>query len=97
MNGFCDWMYCRGSCDPHVSVRIGWQTELDSLRRHRVIEELPNGHDGTHMQGGWTEDCKRSPLCRQLASSARDDVAQSTPAMLVFKLMIAMCSQDFCA
>ena len=66
-------------------VRIGRQTELDSRRRHRVIEEVPNGPEGTHVQGGWTEDYKKCPLCRsrfvakQLASSAWDDVTQSSP------------------
>ena len=50
------------------------------------------------MQGGWTEDYNKFPLCRsrfvakQIASSARDVVTQSTLALLVFRLMIAMCA-----
>ena len=71
-------------------VRIGRQTEPDSLHRHRVIEEVPNGHEETHVQGGWTKDYKKFPFCRsrfvaeQLTSSACDDVTQSTPALLGF-------------
>ena len=37
--------------------------ELDSLRKHRVIEEVPNSQKGTHVQGGWTEHYKKFPLC----------------------------------
>ena len=53
---------------------------------------------GTPVQGSWTEDYKKFPRCgsrlvaKQLATSARDDVTQSTPALLVFRLMIAMCA-----
>ena len=52
-----------GSCRSPEHVRIGRQTELDSLRRHRVIEGVANSQKGTDVQGGCTEDCKLFPLC----------------------------------
>ena len=32
-------------------VKIGRQAELNSLRRHRVVEDVPNGQEEVHVQG----------------------------------------------
>ena len=42
-------------------IRVGRQTELDSLHRHRVIEKVPNGLEEPRVQGGWTEDYNNFP------------------------------------
>ena len=32
-------------------VRIGRQAEMNSLRRHRVVEDVSNGQEEVHVQG----------------------------------------------
>ena len=56
--------------------------ELDSPRRHRVIEEAPNDLEGTHVPAG----------PRTASRLQRDYVTHSTPALLVFRLVIVMCA-----
>ena len=78
-------------------VRLGRQTELDSLCRHRVVKDVSNGLESVRVQADWTDDCKKYPLswCRfiaqQLAYGARDEVTRCRTALLVFWLMIEMC------
>lgn len=82
-------------------VQKGRQRELDSLMRHRVVEEVPNGGDGKHVQAGWVEDYKPYPevrsrfVAKQIAYGQREDVTQSTPALLVFRLLLALAACGF--
>ena len=32
-------------------LRIGRQAELNRLRRHRVVEDVPKGQEEVHVQG----------------------------------------------
>ena len=89
-------LVARTPCYPILGARSGLLLDPENTRigRHRVVEEVPSGQEGTRVQGGWTGDYKKFALCRshlvtkQLATSAHDDVTQ-TPALQVFRLMIA--------
>ena len=82
-------------------VRAGRQKELDSIARHHVIEVVPNGREGKHIRGGWVEDYKGYPTVRsrfvakEVAYDTRDDVTQSTPALLIFRLLLALVCSGF--
>jgi hypothetical protein len=93
-----------GEVLPPEHVQKGRQRELDSLMRHRVVEEVPNGSarsEGKHVQGGWVEDYKKFPdvrsrfVAKQIAYGQREDVTQSTPALMVFRLLLALAACGF--
>ena len=59
---------------------------------------------GTHVKGGWVEDNKgdivRSRfVAKQVAYDQRDDVSQTTPALLIFRLLLSIAvsiAPNFC-
>ena len=61
-----------------------------------MIDVIPTGGKGKHVKGGWVEDYKpftdvRSRLvAKQIAHGSRDDVTQSAPALLIFRLLLAL-------
>ncbi len=84
--------------DP-VKVAAGRQREMDSIYRHDVKEDVLNSEavGGVHLKGDWVEDNKgdvaRSRfVVKQIAYDYRDAVSQSTPALLVFRMMLAIAS-----
>ena len=86
--------------DP-VKVATGRQREMDSIYRHDVKEDVSNSdaRGGVHVKGGWVEDNKgdvvRSKfVVKQIAYDYRDDVSQSTPPLLVFRMMLAFASSN---
>ena len=84
--------------DP-VKVAAGRQREMDSVSRHDVKEDVLNSEavGGVHVKGDWVEDNKGDVVrsrfvVKQIAYDYRDDVSQSTPALLVFRMMLAFAS-----
>ncbi len=84
--------------DP-VKVAAGRQREMDSIYRHDVKEDVLNSEavGGVHVKGDWVEDNKGDVVrsrfvVKQIAYDYRDDVSQSTPALLVFRMMLAFAS-----
>ena len=82
--------------DP-VKVQVGRQKEIDSIARHEVVELVKTSEckHGTHVKGGWVEDNKgdivRSCfLAKQVAFDQRDDVSQTTLALLIFRLLLSI-------
>ena len=84
--------------DP-VKVQVARQKEIDSIARHEVVELVRTSEckQGTHVKGGWVEDNKgdivRSRfVAKQVAYDQRGDVSQTTPALLIFRLLHQYCS-----
>ena len=84
--------------DP-VKVAAGRQREMDSIYRHDVKEDVLNSEavGGVHVKGDWVKDNKGDVVrsrfvVKQIAYDYRDDVSQSTPALLVFRMMLAFAS-----
>ena len=81
-------------------MAAGRQGEVDSIYRHDVKEdELNSQADGgaAHVKGDWAEDnwgdvVRSRFVVKQIAYDYRDDVSQSTPALLVFRMMLALAS-----
>ena len=86
--------------DP-VKVAAGREREMDSIYRHDVKEDVLNSEavGGVHVKGDWVEDNKGDVVrsrfvVKQIAYYYRDDVSQSTPALLVFRRMLAFASSN---
>ena len=86
--------------DP-VKVAAGRQREMDNIYRHDVKEDVLNSEavGGVHVKGDWVEDNKGDVVrsrfvVKQIAYDYRDDVSQSTPALLVFRMMLAFASSS---
>ena len=86
--------------DP-VKVAAGRQREIDNINRHDVKEDVLNSEavGGVHVKGDWVEDNKGDVVrsrfvVKQIAYYYRDDVSQSTPALLVFRMMLAFASSN---
>ena len=87
--------------DP-AKVQAARQKEIDSIARHEVIElvkisECKQG--GAHVKGDFVDDNKRDIIrsrfvAKQVAHDPRDDVSQSTPALLVFRLLLSIAASD---
>ena len=87
--------------DP-AKVQAARQKEIDSIARHEVVElvkmsECKQG--GAHVKGDFVDDNKgdivRSRFAaKQVAYDPRDDVSQSTPALLVFRLLLSIAASD---
>ena len=84
--------------DP-VKVAAGRQREMNSIYRHDVKEDAStsDARGGVHVKGDWVEDNKGDVVrsrfvVKQIAYDYRDDVSQSTPALLVFRMMLAFAS-----
>jgi hypothetical protein len=84
--------------DP-VEVAAGRQREMDSIYRHDVREDVLNREavGVLRVKGDWVEDNRGDVVCsrfvvKQIARDYRDDVSQSTPALLVFRMMLAFTS-----
>ena len=84
--------------DP-VKVAAGRQREMDSIYRHDVKGDVLNSEavGGVHVKGDWVEDNKgdvvrSSFVVKQIAYDYRDDVSQSTPALLALRMMLAFAS-----
>ena len=87
--------------DP-AKVQVARQKEIDSIARHEVVElvkmsECKQG--GAHVKGEFVDDNKgdivRSRfVTKQVAYDSRDDVSQSTPALLVFRLLLSISVSD---
>ena len=82
--------------DP-VKVQVARQKEIDSIARHEVVELVKTSEckQGIHVKGGWVEDNKgdivRSRfVSKQVAPDQRDDVSQTTPALLIFRLLLSI-------
>ena len=80
-----------------VKVQVARQKEIDSIARHEVVELVRTSEckQGTHVKGGWVEDNKggivRSRfVAKQVAYDQRDDVSQTTPALLIFRLLLSI-------
>ena len=83
--------------DP-AKVQAARQKEIDSIARHEVVDlvkmsECKQG--GAHVKGDFVDDNKgdivRSRFAAtQVAYDPRDDVSQSTPALLVFRLLLSI-------
>ena len=78
-----------------VKVQVARQKEIDSIARHEVVELLTTSEckQETHVKGGWVENNKgdivRSRfVAKQVAYDQRDDVSQTTPALLIFRLLL---------
>ena len=72
---------------------------MDSIYRHDVKEGVLNSEavGGVHVKGDWVEDNKGDVVrsrfvVKQIAYDYRDDVSHSTPALLVFRMMLAFAS-----
>ena len=83
--------------DPQ-KVQVGRQKEYDSILRHGVMELVKSNEcrsGAAHVRGGWVEDYKGDVVrsrfvAKQVAYERRADVSQSTPALLVFRLMMSL-------
>ena len=78
-------------------VQVAKQKENDSIARHEVVELVRTSEckQGTHVKGGWVEDNKgdivRSRfVAKQVAHDQRDDVSQTTLALLIFPLLLSI-------
>ena len=79
--------------DP-AKVQVARQKEIDSIARHEVVELVRTSEckQGTHVKGGWVEDDKGDIVlsrfvAKQVAYDQRDDVSQTTLALLIFRLL----------
>ena len=82
--------------DP-AKVQAARQKEIDSIAKREVVELVKTSEckQGAHVKGGWVEDNKldivRSRfVAKQVAYNQRDDVSQSTPALLIFRLLLSI-------
>ena len=82
--------------DP-VKVQVARQKKIDSIARHEGVELVRTSEckQGTHVKGGCVEDNKgdivRSRFVgKQVAHDQRDDVRQTTPALLIFRLLLSI-------
>ena len=82
--------------DP-AKVQVARQKEIDSIARHEVVELVKTSacKHGVHVKGGWVEDNKgdivRSRfVAKQVPYDQRDDVSQTTPTLLVFRLLLSI-------
>ena len=92
---------CGVVLDP-AKVQAARQKEIDRIARHEVVElvkmsECKQG--GAHVKGDFVDDNKgdivRSRIvAKQVAYDPRDDVSQSTPALLVFRLLLSIAVSD---
>ena len=83
--------------DP-AKVQAARQKEMDSIARDEVVELVKTSDckQGAHVKGGWVEDNKgdivRSRfVAKQVACNPRDDVSQSTPALLILSPLAQHC------
>ena len=90
--------------DP-VKVQVAKQKEIDSIARREVVELVRTSEckQGTHVKGGWVEDNEGDIVLsrfvsKHVAYDQRDDVSQTTPALLIFRLLlsIAVIAPIFC-
>ena len=82
--------------DP-AKVQAARQKEIDSIARHEVVELVATSEckQGAHVKGGWVEDTKGDVVrsrfvAKQVACNPRDDVSQSTPALLILRLLLSI-------
>jgi hypothetical protein len=82
--------------DP-AKVVAGRQKELDNLYKHDVVKhvKISEAKGGVHVTGGWVEDnegdlVRSRFVAKQVAYRLGDDVTQSTPALLVFRLLLSL-------
>ena len=82
--------------DP-TKVQVATQKEIDSIARHKVVELVKTNDckQGAHVKGGWVEDNKgdivRSRfVAKQVACNQRDNVSQSTLALLIFRVLLSI-------
>ena len=82
--------------DP-AKVQAARQKDIDSIARHEVVELVKTSEckQGAHVKGGWVEDNKSDIVrsrfvAKQVAYNPRDDVSQSTPAPLIFRLLLSI-------
>ena len=82
--------------DP-AKVQVARRKEIDSIARPEVVELVKTSEckQGAHVKGGWVEDNKgdivRSRfVAKQVACDQRDDVSQTTPALLIFRLLLSI-------
>ena len=85
-----------------MKVAAGRQREMASIYRHDVKEDVLNSEavGGVHVKGDWVEDNKGDVVrsrfvVKQIAYDYRDDVSQSSPALLVFRMMLAFAQNGF--
>ena len=81
--------------DP-VKVQVARQKGIDSIARHEVVELVMTSErtQVTHV-GGWVEDNKFDTVrsrfvAKQVAYDQRNDVSQTTPALLIFRLLLSI-------
>ena len=78
-----------------AKVQVARQKEVDSVARHELVElvKTSESKQGAHVTGSVEDnkgDIVRFRLAKQVACHQRDDVSQSTPALLTFRLLLSI-------